>query len=74
MDLIDLLGVRWRGMPWTRCILRKDATCWACGDALVKGGDAFRPLSNSANRYRRICTNCALLAAKGRSLDGPAAD
>lgn len=64
MDLLDVLGVRWKGSPWVRCVVREPHECGECGEPLPKGSTALRPLSGSADRWSRICVNCALSIAK----------
>lgn len=42
------------GMLWTLCKLRKPATCAATGRAMQIGDEAYRPITNGADRMKRI--------------------
>jgi hypothetical protein len=59
-DLIAVSNSRHGNQLWTRATLRaaKNEHCAVCGGNI--GKEAFRPITNKANRRRRICTVCGV--------------
>lgn len=56
--------IRYNGMPWSPCIIRKAAICTLCCrptktqcPAAVK--QHYRPLTNGNSRMKRMCVTCA---------------
>ena len=47
-----LLG--YRSMLWRRVKARKRADCWVSGKPILPGSQAYAPISNGKDRYRRI--------------------
>lgn len=49
---------------WSRCLLRKPRKCELCGEEIMPGEPAFRPLTEfhgmGLYRYMRIHEDCAL--------------
>lgn len=52
--LYGLEHIRWRRQLWTICKVRKDHKCAITGKAILKGSNAYRPITNAGNRYERI--------------------
>lgn len=48
---------RWRGMFWTLGRARKRARCWVSDRWIESGDEVWRPLSNGADRMRRVLRN-----------------
>lgn len=53
------LLVRFKGLLWSRCILRSVRWCAICGLVMKPRGVAFRPITNGSDRAKRMCLNCA---------------
>ncbi len=51
----SVILVRWRGMLWDKCILRKTTSCIYCGKPLTPKTAAWRPVTNGMNRMHRLC-------------------
>lgn len=50
----SVIGFSWRGMPWLQGRVRKPATCWFTGQAILRGELAWRPMCHGKDRYRRV--------------------
>jgi hypothetical protein len=42
------------GYLWTLCKLRKPATCFATGEQMMVGEEAYRPITNGSDRMKRM--------------------
>lgn len=51
----SVILVRWRGMLWDKCTLRKLTSCIYCGKSLPPKTAAWRPVTNGMNRMHRLC-------------------
>lgn len=45
---------RWGRQLWSIVKVRKKHRCVITGEAIKKGGFAYRPITNGGNRYERI--------------------
>jgi hypothetical protein len=43
---------------WHPCKLKKNKDCFRCDNAIGKGGNAYRPITNASNRMHRLCPSC----------------
>jgi hypothetical protein len=55
--------IGFKDMLWVKSKARKPTICWITQKPINMGDEAWRPLGNSANRFRRI----SLQAMKGLS-------
>jgi len=55
--VVVLEHYKWGRQLWIQIIPRKVHYCRLC-KARIEGKSCFRPLTNSNNRGRRICTQC----------------
>lgn len=58
MSAETIYAVEFRSVRFFRSKARKHADCWRCDSLIHAGEDAFRPLGNTRDRYRRICGPC----------------
>jgi hypothetical protein len=49
---------------WTLAFMRKKHVCRVCKQEIVSGAKAYRPITNSDNRYHRICPECIAACQK----------
>lgn len=57
--------VLYGGRLWLKAKVRKATWCWLTDAPILPGDEAYRPLSNGSDRYRRV---------KASTWDRPAAD
>lgn len=44
-----------RGLNWAETKTRKSSCCWHCNHDIVVGQQAYKPITNSQSRWRRLC-------------------
>ncbi len=59
---------RYGRQVWVRCQLRKCSVCAVTGRRLLTGATAYRPLTNAANRMKRISEQFIKESFRARAL------
>lgn len=57
--LIGLWSPEYDCQLWHLCRVRKPHRCRRCTETIIKGSWAWRPITNKANRWHRLCWACA---------------
>lgn len=58
--------VRYLGLLWTICTVRKAATCFRTGADIPAGSRAYRPLTNGKLRMLRMLPNVVIGRKAGK--------